>query len=401
LDKNTLMQNLLHQYNSYYLYEEASIRTSAQRLKAAFPHAHLLYSVKCNPCSAVINTVFSENFGADAASVGEVLAAEKRGVPKEQIHFSAPGRTEADFRLVWGRCVLIADSFHEIDMIRCIAAEKGEIAEIGIRINPSFTFTSDDGFPGKFGIDEELLWDADLSGIQIVGIHVHSKSQELSASVLATYYERMFRLAGRVQKHLDVTLRFANFGSGLGIPYGPEDEALDLDALGAQFRTLYAHYHALWPDLQIYIETGRYLVGEAGTYITRVLDKKFSRGKTFLLLHNTLNGFIRPVLSQMIYGYTKTPSPCEPLFTRIGASTFYPLTARQEVETVTLAGNLCTAADIVAKDITLPRMEIGDGLAMNNAGSYAAVLSPMQFASLSAPAQLFLTLDGQILDATI
>ena len=94
--------------------------------------------------------------------------------------------------------------------------------------------------PGKFGVDEEALWNADLTGVKLVGIHVHAKSQELSAAVLAHYYENMFALIGRVQEHLGVTLRFANFGSGLGIPFAPGEEALDVEALGSRFQAMLA-----------------------------------------------------------------------------------------------------------------------------------------------------------------
>ncbi len=116
---------LLNRYNNFYLYEESVILEAAGRLKANFPGAQFLYSMKCNPAGRVLDTVFSQGFGTDAASLGEVIAAGEHGVPAGLIYFSAPGRTEADLRSAWGRCVLIADSLHEVDMIRKIAAEKG------------------------------------------------------------------------------------------------------------------------------------------------------------------------------------------------------------------------------------------------------------------------------------
>jgi diaminopimelate decarboxylase len=344
----------------------------------------------------VLDTVFGQGFGADAASVGEVDSAEARGVPREMIYFSAPARTEAELRAAWGRCVLVADSLREVALIARIAAEKGETAEIGVRINPDFTFSDETGVPSKFGIDEEALWKADLSGVRVVGIHVHAKSQELSVAVLARYYENMFRLVDRVQKRLNVRLRFANFGSGLGIPFAPGETDLDVETLGRQFQLMAATCRTAWPDLQILLESGRYVSGPSGTYVTRVLDKKVSHGKTFLLVHDTLNGFARPAIAQMVRGFTDNPFPCEPLFTHVDATALLPLTDREETETVTIGGNLCTAADIIAKDVTLPRLEVGDGLAMTNAGCYAAVLAPMQFAALTPPAQLFLTAEGRV-----
>ena len=397
-DRRVLLE-LLNRYNNFYLYEESVILEAAGRLKANFPGAQFLYSMKCNPAGRVLDTVFSQGFGTDAASLGEVIAAGEHGVPAGLIYFSAPGRTEADLRSAWGRCVLIADSLHEVDMIRKIAAEKGETPEIGVRINPDFTFAADSGVPGKFGVDEEALWNADLTGVKLVGIHVHAKSQELSAAVLAHYYENMFALIGRVQEHLGVTLRFANFGSGLGIPFAPGEEALDVEALGSRFQAMLAECRAAYPGLQILIETGRYVSGKSGTYVAKVLDKKVSHGKTFLILNGTLNAFARPAVAQMVRGFTDHPFPYEPIFTHVDASALLPLTDNQDTEVVTLAGNLCTSADIIAKDVSLPRMEIGDGLALDNAGCYAAVMTPMQFAFMAQSAQLFLTRDGRVLKA--
>ena len=397
-DRQVLMQQLQY-HNSFYLYEESCILNSIHRLKGNFPGAQFLYSMKCNPAGRVLDTVFSQGIGADAASLGEVDAAWKRGVAPDLIYFSAPARTEADLRAAWGRCVIIADSLHELDMIRRIAAEKGETPAVGVRINPNFTFAADEGVAGKFGIDEAALWNADLSGLNIVGIHVHAKSQELSADVLAHYYENMFSLIERVQQHLGVTLRFANFGSGLGIPFAPGEEPLDVEGLGKRFQEMHQACAQKWPQLKILIESGRYIVGKSGTYVTRVLDKKVSHGKTFVLLYGTLNGFARPAVGEMVRSLSDHPFPYEPIFTHVQASALLPLTDHTDTETVTLAGNLCTSADIIARDITLPRMEIGDGLALDNAGCYAAVMTPMQFAFLTPPAQLFLTADGRVMEA--
>lgn len=391
---HTLLRELLSQYDSYYLYDEAGIRAAISRLQAGFPGARFLYSVKCNPAGKVLDTIFSAGVGADAASLWEVEAALARGVSPDLIHYSAPGRPEADLRRAYGRCVMIADSPRDIAIIADEAARRGQTAEIGVRINPDFTFTSDHGISGKFGMDEEVFLAADLSHVRITGIHVHAKSQELNADTLAGYYRNMFALVDRVQRHVGHSLTYANFGSGLGVPYLKEEHELDISALGAQFQSLLEEFHSRYPQTQICIETGRYLTCKQGVYVTKVLDKKVSRGKTYILLNSTLNGFVRPAVSQMMRGLNATP--CEPMFTHEDAFQFIPLTENTDTETITLCGNLCTAADTIAHNITLSRLEIGDGVAMTNAGSYAAVLSPMQFACLTPPAQLLLAADGSV-----
>ena len=101
-DRRVLLE-LLNRYNNFYLYEESVILEAAGRLKANFPGAQFLYSMKCNPAGRVLDTVFSQGFGTDAASLGEVIAAGEHGVPAGLIYFSAPGRTEADLRSAWAR----------------------------------------------------------------------------------------------------------------------------------------------------------------------------------------------------------------------------------------------------------------------------------------------------------
>ena len=390
----TLLQDLLSRYDSYYLYDETGIRSAIAQLQTHFPGVRFLYSVKCNPAGKVLDTIFSAGVGADAASLWEAEAALNRGVPADLIHYSAPGRPEADLRKAYGRCVMIADSLRDIAIIADEANQRGETAEIGVRINPDFTFTADEGIPGKFGIDEEAFFTADLSHVRISGIHVHSKSQELCGDHLVSYYGKMFALVDRFQQHIGAPLAYANFGSGLGVPYTADDAALDVAAVGSAFQSLLAEFRATHPQTQICIETGRYLTCKNGVYVTKVLDKKVSRGKTFVLLNSTLNGFVRPAVAQMMRGL-HAPA-CEPMFTHEDAFQLIPLVDDRESETVTLCGNLCTAADAIAHGITLPRLEIGDGVLMTNAGSYAAVLSPMQFACLTPPAQLLLTADGSV-----
>lgn len=398
-----LLLEQLEKHNSFYLYDEEGIANAAQQLKTDFPGVEFLYSIKANPAGRVLDALFAQGFGADASSLNEVLYAQERGVPKRRIYYSAPGKTRTGLRRAVGRCVVIADSFHELTMLEDVARELNEPLSVGLRLNPAFTFAGDGGVPGKFGVDEEeffacINWLRTLDNVLINGIHVHAKSQELNPAALAGYYRRMFGLADRVETALGYPLDFANFGSGLGICWSEQDLPVDTAALGEVFSDLLAEYRIGHPKTKIYIETGRFVTGQNGIYVTKVIDKKVSRGKTFVLLYDTLNGFARPCLSRMIAGIDKTAAPCEPLYAGADTYTLRILNPRPETETVTLAGNLCTAADIVAQDIPLPRLEIGDGVVFSNAGCYSAVMTPMQFASLIPPAQLFLTAEGEVLE---
>lgn len=402
----TKVSELAQKYDSFYLYDENVIKQSIGALKDNFKNVQFLYSVKANPHPAVLDCIFSNGIGADAASLNEVLAAEAHGLKPDEIYYSAPGKSESDIKEALGKCVIIADSLNEVERINKAAAQQGIVAEIGIRINPNFTFDGDKGAANKFGIDEETVFEnienwKTLGNIKIVGIHVHSRSQELNGKLIADYYGRMFGLSLRFQTSIGEPLRFVNMGSGIGIPYAKDDKEVDITKLGAEMTRLVGQYSEKLPNTKIIIESGRFLVGKSGVYVTRVVDIKQSHGKTFVLLSNTLNGFVRPSIACMVEGYTneEKPAGCEPMYTGRGAFEIIALSDREETQTVTLTGNLCTGTDVIAKDIVLPKLECGDVIVISNAGSYAAVLSPMQFASLKKPAEIFVSSDGQIIES--
>jgi len=389
------------QFDSFYLYDESGILKQIACLKENFPQIEFLYSVKCNPHVQVLNSVFEQGWGADAASLGEVNISANAGLPKEKIYYSAPGKTEKDIERAIDRSVLIADSIGEIKRIQRIAQRRGQTVKIGIRINPDFTFSGDEGIPSKFGVDEsqalEFIRSDSCPNVKVTGIHAHLKSQELDAAVLGNYYRNMFALASRVAE-ICGELEYINLGSGIGVAYSPADEEMDIAFLGSVLNGELERFHTRYPDTKVLIEVGRYAVCKSGYYVTRVLDRKISHGRTYLILKNTLNGFLRPSMARLIMSCTtEEPAGKEPLFTKEDAFAFITLQESRQKEKVTLVGNLCTAADVIAEDIEVPYLEEGDCLIMTNAGSYAAVLSPMQFSSQERPKEFFLSAKGEIL----
>lgn len=399
-----LLLDVLKKRGSFYLYDQAGMLSAARQLQTNFPGVRFLYSIKANPAIQVLDTLFSQGFGADAASLNEVLLARERGLPSHQIYYSAPGKSENDLRRALNRCTVIADSVHELERISDLASTFSAPVSVGLRLNPNFTFAGDGGAATKFGVDEEFFFEhiaelENLKNLRITGIHVHAKSQELDSAALVNYYRRMFLLIERVEAALGRALEFVNFGSGIGIPWSQSDTPLDITALGSSFSKLLSDYRSSHSKTAVFIETGRFVTGPYGIYVTQVLDKKTSRGTTFVLLRDTLNGFSRPCVSRMVNEADHHAAPCEPLYAGPGTYTVRVLHPSSDKETVTLAGNLCTAADTVVQNITLPRMEIGDGIVFSNAGCYSAVMTPMQFASLTPPSQLILLENGTVEDA--
>lgn len=398
---NEKILNTAKKADSFYLYDESAIKEQIAKLKDNFSGIEFLYSVKCNPNRNVLKTIFGGGFGADAASLGEVKLASELGLGKKQIYYSAPGKSVQDIRESLPYSTLIADSLSEVGRISEALGE--DTAEIGLRINPDFGFDgSDTGSASKFGIDEadalEYLRSGVQENIKVTGIHVHLKSQELDAKKLTAYHGHLLSLADRVEAALGYQLDYLNMGSGIGVAYSPKETDIDICRLGKETEALLSDFRNSHPDTRIIIETGRYLVCQAGIYATHVVDKKVSHGKTFVILQNTLNGFIRPSVVCMVAKYANAggaPS-YEPLFTCEDAFSFSAPYTDRECETVTITGNLCTAIDIIADNISFPRLDVGDVLVINNAGAYAAVISPMQFASQPKPKEFMLLESGEL-----
>ncbi len=390
--------------NPFYLYDQKTILEQTGRLKQDFPGFEFLYSIKTNPFLPVVKTVLGQGFGLDAASLREVQIGVEQGLPREKILYSAPGKTRRDLEGAVDHAILVADSLHELELLDGIAQQRGQRLQVGVRVNPSFTMEGDPGTPAKFGIDEEQLLALDLARfphLEMVGIHVHARSQELDASMLARYYGDIFALARRCVERLGISLEFVNLGGGLGIAFDlARDKDLDTAALGTAAQKLLADLKGQFPGVRVLIESGRYAVCDSGYYVTRVVDVKESRGVKFVMLQSTLNGFARPALAQMVAVYHPDPveKMWEPLFTAFQAFQFLLLTDETETEKVNLVGNLCTGTDIIGTGVQLPRAKVGDLLAITKAGAYAYVITPVQFSSQPVPGQYLLTADGRMVD---
>ena len=378
-----------------YLYEEALIKERCHALLAAMPEVDFLYSVKTNPFMPVLKTVAAQGFGADAASANEVLLARQAGIPQDEIYYSAPGKTLQDIQKVWGKCTIIADSLSELDRLEQCATVNNERIAVGVRVNPDFSMNGDSAVSSKFGIDEEQLITADLRfpHLKIIGIHVHLRSQILDADILCEYYRNCYMLAERMSGRSGVEIQFINFGSGIGTVYDSTTEKpLALEKVGQTMQALKVkNQNGL--QAKFILETGRFVVCNAGTYYTRIVDRKISCGKTYLVVQNAMNGFLRPAIAELLrQNVGAFPSNGqEPLYTCGSQSEFRILGRAENCETVDIVGNLCTALDVMAKNITLPHTEIGDILAVSNAGSYGCTLTPLLFSSQEQPKEILWT----------
>jgi len=377
----------------FYIYKKEEIASQIEILQKTFASAKILYSVKTNPFPEIVEFVSSKGVGADAASLREVELATESSIAKEDIYYSTPGKTKEDILRTIDKSTIIADSYNELEMINSIATENNVVLEVGLRVNPQFSMFDNKGGSSKFGVDEESILEnkeylSTLSNIKIVGIHVHVRSQVLSTDTLVKYYENVYDLGFRLNRSLGFDMKFINFGGGVGTVYTPSiEEPLDYEKLAKGFQKL-ADRNENELKALLLIESGRFIVCNAGFYVTEVVDIKESRGKKYLVVKNGLNGFMRPAIKELVNTLTDNEKfSAEPIYTTKYAFEFKILTDNKDMEIVDLVGNLCTSADVLASDILLPKAKIGDLVVVNNAGSYAYSLSPLLFSSHELPKQ--------------
>ena len=410
MEASNRAQDMIDQYGfPLYVYEEAAIYQKISSLKESLPNFDIFYSIKTNPNKHIRRYMSRQGLGADVASVGEVVKALESGFEKNNILYSSPGKTANDIEQALDKAILVADSYNELALINEICEKRGRKAQVGLRINPNYSMNIDanldqfKGFASKFGVDEEGLISQKnfidkLKFVEITGIHVFLRSQVLNEEILCNYFDKVFGIAAFCITEMKWDLTFIDFGGGFGIPYTKEEQPIDWMKLHVKLQELIDSQEVVSKNkVRFIVESGRFLVSEAGSFLTQIVDVKESRGQKFVIVHGGLSGFLRPSIMNIIQQMDprKRDKPLEPLFS--GVNTFEVSILNKTdrpSEEVTVAGNLCTANDVIARDIVLPAPQRGDIVCVNNAGAYGYTLSPYDFSSHSRPREIYLSADG-------
>src|SRR5271165_724639 len=373
-----------------FAYDESVMRRKWNLLRSTFPpRFEIYYSVKANPNLNILAFFLSQGAGLEIASAGELCQAREAGCASDRVLFAGPGKSPSELQLALTEGVgeIHAESMLELERIATIAADLHRKAPVAIRVNPEADAQGGamrmGGKPAPFGIDEELLdtaLDFALSqpSIEFRGIHLFTGTQILDVEVLLAQYRKGVQIAKRVAGRLREPLHSLDFGGGLGVPYFPHEQPLDTVKLKAGLVHLEREI-AADPGLartRLVIEPGRYLIAEAGVYLTRVLDVKVSRGKKFVILDGGMNHHLAASgnLGQTI----KRNFPIA-IATKWG---------QPDEESVEIVGPLCTPLDTLGRAVALPRVEVGDLIAIFQSGAYARAASPLGFLSHSSPPEV-------------
>lgn len=368
-----------------FVYDFAIVAERIARLRAALPGIDLHYAIKANPYAPLLAAIAPLVDGLDVASAGEL---EKALVvkPAAAISFAGPGKRDAELEAaIRAGATLNLESEGEAERALIIAERLGETPRLAVRVNPDFELKGSGmrmgGRASPFGIDAmrvpALVKRLVAAGADWRGFHIFAGSQSLDTAAIIETQAATLALAKRLADEAGAVPPLVNLGGGLGIPYFAGDTPVDITAIGAALGTALngAMTSAAIPGARYALELGRWLVGESGVYLTRVIDRKESQGQTFLICDGGLH---HQLAASGNFGTVVRRN--------------YPLALADEIgaeaeETVNVVGPLCTPLDRLGDQVGLPRADVGDVIAIFLAGAYGVTASPTAFLGHPLPAE--------------
>jgi diaminopimelate decarboxylase len=361
----------------FYAYDRGLLHARVAALRHTLPpQIKLHYAMKANPMPALVGLMARLVDGIDVASAGELRVALDTGAKPLDISFAGPGKRDAELRqAVASRVLINVESFREVVALQRISNALGVAARVAVRVNPDFELKGSGmkmgGGPKQFGVDVEqvpdLLAHIARAGLAFEGFHLFAGSQNLRTDSICEAQQKSYALALMLAQHAPSPVVSLNLGGGFGIPYFPGETRLDLTPIGENLAQLVHRAQTDFPQASLVIELGRYLVGEAGVYVTRVLDRKLSRGQVYLVADGGLHHHLS---ASGNFGQVVRKN--------------YPVTignrlSTADTETASVVGPLCTPLDLLADRMTLPVAQVDDLVVVFQSGAYGASASPQNF----------------------
>ncbi len=370
----------------FYAYDRQKITEKITLLRQHLPaEVHLHYAMKANPMPAVVQHLSGLVDGLDVASIGEMHVALDTTMPADQISFAGPGKNDSELASAIAAGITInLESEQEMENVARLGNQLDLQPNVAIRVNPDFELKASGmkmgGGAQQFGVDTERL-PAMLSSLQklnlnFLGFHIFSGSQNLNAESIQEAHEKTLQLAMRLAEQTSLPIRSLNIGGGFGIPYFPGDNHLDLKAIGDNLEQLLPQVKRKLPTAEIVIELGRFMIAEAGIYVCRVLERKCSREKIFLV---TDGGLHHHLAASGNFGQVIRKN--------------YPVVIGNKVEggereVVSVVGPLCTPLDLLANQMEMAKANVGDYVVVLQSGAYGLTASPTSFLSHPAPLEV-------------
>ncbi|MCM1047355.1 MAG: diaminopimelate decarboxylase [Clostridiales bacterium] len=385
---DTYIKSLAQQYGTpLYLYDKAVMIERYHQLKdSIFPDAKLFYSMKANPALGVCRVFRELGAGVEAASMGEIYAALAVGFKPQQIIFTSPGKTrqEIEFALKHRTALINIESLDEARLINEAAGAMGITADIGIRINPAVCYSNAkikmSGVSSQFGNEEEDIdekYKAELNTLQnlnLCGIQVYMGTQMLLAEDIIKNTEYAMGMALRLSKECGFPLKYLNVGGGFGVKYFKNETPLDLAQLKNGMDELKEKFGTELKNTEVIFESGRFLMADAGVFVTQALYVKESKGQKFVVCDGGSNFHSS---AAFLGRFVRNNFP------------MYTIPEGSETAEYTVCGPLCTSLDVIGQKVMINAdIAPGDLVVIEKSGAYGYTYSPCKFLSHEQPIEL-------------
>lgn len=365
-----------------FVYDMSEVRARLGRLRMAMPdRLDIHYAIKANPHPQLLAAIAPLVDGMDVASGGELTRALAVKAA-EVVSFAGPGKRDDELEAaIRAGATLNLESEGEAARALAIGDRTGVTPRLAVRVNPDFDLKGSGmkmgGRPSPFGIDAvrvpALVRQLLAVGADWRGFHIYAGSQALSAAAIVETQAATVALAQRLADESGATPPLVNLGGGFGIPYFAGDQAVDVEAVGAALAETLARDGDA--DVRYAIELGRWIVGECGVYLTRVVDVKDSQGERFVVVDGGLH---HQLAASGNFGTVVRRN--------------YPVAIagrmQGEPSEISVVGSLCTPLDRLADRVGLPDIRVGDVVAIFLAGAYGFTASPGLFLGHPAAREL-------------
>jgi diaminopimelate decarboxylase len=359
-----------------FVYNVGKVAAKVALFRSHFSGVNLHYAIKANTYAPFLKEVAGLVDGLDVASAGEMAAALASGTDASEISFAGPGKRDDELAAAIAAGVTLnLESEGEAERALAIGRAQGRTARLAVRVNPDFEIKGSGmrmgGGAKPFGVDSArvpaLVRRLIAGGAEWRGFHIFAGSQALAAEALIEAQRATVALAAELAEAIGAAPPLVTLGGGFGIPYFATESPLDVGEVDETLAGTLRDRPAILADSGFAIELGRWLVGEAGVYLTRIVDRKESHGKTFLV---TDGGMHHQLAASGNFGQVVRRNYPVAIAGRFGA---------EAQEEASIVGCLCTPLDRLADDVMIPRAEIGDLVAVFLAGAYGLSASPAAF----------------------
>jgi diaminopimelate decarboxylase len=374
----------------YYVYDLSVAKKKFEMLRSLLPsEVDIHYAIKANPHRKIVKFFLNLGTGFDVASAGELNIVLEAGADPKKIGFAGPGKRQEEIRLACraGIGSLNVESIDELNFADRIAAEEKKQINICLRVNPSYELTGAGmkmgGGAKQFGMDQEIISEVlstfkNWPNLSFRGFHIFAGSQNLKFDALTAAFENALDTVIEFLPYCPQHPEMVNLGGGFGIPYFLNETELDIISLGSAIEHMMNVRKKYLENTKLFVESGRYLVGESGIYVSRVLYKKKSRGETFLIVDG---GMHQHLAASGNFGQVIKKN--------------YPIVLpnllfENSVEEVNIVGPLCTPLDQLGSKVPLPNARPGDLIAIFLSGAYGYTASPRTFLGHPEPKEIVL-----------